>query len=160
MIERRWRRDPPRLWVVRVAAAGTALVAIPLVMLYFETQTPFTEDPGADPVVVYTLITAASAAVAGVAAWLVHWSLEHRLVCRTLRRIVRGATCPRCEHSLVGLPVFDDAYQREDQSRKRVRCPECGKVVRLLKYGYGVQDLASWDQRVLPKDFRVRVKER
>jgi hypothetical protein len=159
LIERRWRREPPRLWVVQWGTGAAVLVSGPAVVAYFETQTQFTDDPRADPVVVYALIMGVAAVVAGCAGLLVHWGLEHWIVCRTLARIVRGACCPRCDQSLIGLPIYDDAHRPEDQSRKRVRCPECGKVVRLLKYGYSPQDFASWDQRVLPKDFEVRLKD-
>lgn len=159
MIERRWRRDPPPLWAPPLASVLAALLVFPAVMVLFQTQTQLTDDRRGDPVLAYALIAVAAGIVAGVSAWLVHWGIEYRLMCRTLRQIVLGALCPRCKHPLAGLPIYDDAHRPEDQSRKRVRCPECGKVVRLLKYGFSPQDLASWDQRVLPKGFEVRLKD-
>lgn len=89
-----------------------------------------------------------------VSARLLRWAI----IRSTLRRIVTGATCPRCRHSLRGLPVFNDATGPDDRSRMRVRCPECGKPVRLLKYGYGPEDLAPPHERFLAKDFQVRVR--
>lgn len=159
LIERRWRRDPPALWVQSAASTGAGLLVFPAVVLFFRTQTQLVGDPRSDPALAYTLIAMAAGIVSGCSAWLVYWAIGYRMMARTLARIVRGATCPRCDHSLIGLPIYDDAHRPEDQSRKRVRCPECGKVVRLLKHGYSPQDIATWDQRVLPKDFQVRVRD-
>ncbi|HZW10305.1 MAG TPA: hypothetical protein VFF69_10420 [Phycisphaerales bacterium] len=158
LIERRWRRDPPPLRAITVAAALAGLAWLPAVFLFAATQTRLRDDPELNQDVV-TLVLGAIGVAGGLAiALLGRWWLVRMVTCRTLRRLMAGATCPRCKHSLIGLPIFDDATRPDDRSRMRVRCPECGKQVRLLKYGYGPEDLAPWSERVLPKDYQVRLK--
>jgi hypothetical protein len=115
-------------------------------------------DPELDRAVVIMVVSAVAIGGALLVLLVVRWWLTWMLMRRTLRRIVAGATCPRCAHSLIGLPIYDDATEPNDRSRMRVRCPECGKAVRLLKHGYGPEDLADWSERVLPKGFEVRLK--
>jgi DNA-directed RNA polymerase subunit RPC12/RpoP len=159
LIERRWRRDPPPLLAASLFATVCGLLWVPIVIVLLVTLTTIDDDPEANPVAVYTVLGAIALCGALAVGVYVRWLLEHVLTCRALRRIVAGAVCPRCSQPLRGLPIIDDAHRPEDQSRMRVRCPECGKMVRLLKYGYGPQDLAVWEERVLPKDFEVRVRE-
>lgn len=158
MVERWWRRDPPPLRAVGVAAwcCAAAWLAAVGVAAFALTPLPDLLRSRRD------LLVGGIALAALGSAWLVQagvrFAIERVLVARTVRRIVAGATCPRCGQSLRGLPIFDDATRPEDRSRMRVRCPECGKVVRLLKHGYTPVDLAAWEERVLPKHFEVRVK--
>lgn len=158
LVERRWRLDPPPLWVGSVLATLAGVVWTAGMPWFLATRTGLTRDKSLDQDAV-ALAIGLIALVGGAAWWIgVRWVVRCAFVARTLRRIVAGATCPRCRHSLIGLPITDDATRLEDRSRMRVRCPECGKVVHLIKHGYGPQDLAPWSERVLPKDFEVRVK--
>ncbi|MBK7404328.1 MAG: hypothetical protein IPJ41_06745 [Phycisphaerales bacterium] len=157
LVERRWRRQPPRRWIIPAAASAGVLVwagAVADVIV----QSPLMRDPALKPVSVRILLGIVVLACGWGAGAMGAAIARHSLTIATLRKIVAGATCPRCGHSLIGLPITDDATRPEDRSRMRVRCPECGKVVRLLKHGYGPQDLAPWSERVLPKDFKVRLK--
>lgn len=158
MVERRWRRDPPPLRTIDATAAGVGLVWIPALFFAVVRFTPLTKDPNLDTDAVHAIV-GAIALTTGIALGTgLRWSLNNFLVRRTLRRIVAGAVCPKCKQPLRGLPIIDDAHRPDDRSRMRVRCPECGKIVRLLKYGYGPEDLAPWEERVLPKGFKVKVK--
>lgn len=159
LIDRHWRRWPPRFWAIQLAATLTALLAVPVTVAVVHAQTGLLSEPARDPLMTYGTLAAAALTCALVGALAVRRVLGHLLVRRTLHTIVLGATCPKCRHSLIGLPIYDDAHRPEDQSRKRVRCPECGKIVRLIKYGYSPLDLAPWDQRVLPPNFQVRRRD-
>ncbi len=158
LVERRWRRTDPPLRVIDGAAVLAALAWAVFVPLFVGTQTAIPDDESLDEAVVVMVISTIALGGALIVGFLVRWWLLWMLTRRTLRRIVAGATCPRCKHSLIGLPIYDDATRPEDRSRMRVRCPECGKAVRLLKYGYGPEDLAPWSERVLPRDFEVRIR--
>lgn len=157
MVERKWRRDPPPLRLIPVAAVFAAIVWAAVVAAY-AVQSGVTESSESDEVSVWTWLVLAAvgggAALAAITARLLRWGM----IRATVRRIVLGAICPRCGHSLIGLRIYDDATRPGDQSRMRVRCPECGKVVRLLKHGYSAVDFAPWSERVLPKDFEVRLR--
>lgn len=158
MIERRWRRDPPPLRTIDAVAAGVGLVWMPALFFAVVRFTPLTKDPQLDTDTVYLVLGTISLTTGIALGAGLRWLANAIVVGRTLRRIVAGAVCPKCKQPLRGLPIIDDAHRPDDRSRMRVRCPECGKLVRLLKYGYGPEDLAPWEERVLPKDFAVKVK--
>lgn len=159
MIERRWRREAPRLRTIGFVATASALLWIPVLMFVLVEVTPMTSDPALDKATVYAILTTISLTT-GIAVGIgLRWLFLDTVTRRTLRRIIAGAVCPKCRHSLRGLPIVDDATRPEDRSRMRVRCPECGKPIRLLKYGYGPEDLAPWEDRVLPKGFEVKIKQ-
>lgn len=158
MIERRWRRDVPPLRTADLVAAIVGLLWMPALTAALVVFTPLTDDPDLDTGTVYLVFGVASC-ITGLGVWAgLRWCLHNAIIRRTLRRIVAGAVCPKCKQPLRGLPIIDDATRLDDRSRMRVRCPECGKLVRLLKYGYGPEDLAPWEERVLPKGFEVKVK--
>ena len=158
MIERRWRREVPPLRAITTVALAAALLWTPALMFALVEFTPLTRDPTLDKETVYASLVAVSL-VTGIALGVgLRWFLVETVTRRTHRRIIAGAVCPKCKHSLRGLPIIDDATRPEDRSRMRVRCPECGKPVRLLKYGYSPADLAPWEDRVLPKGFAVKIK--
>lgn len=159
MIERRWRREVPPLRTISAVSLLSGLIVAPGMMFTVIASTSLTKDPNLDPATVYTVLTLISVGAGVATTVLLRWVLLGAVVRRTLRRIVAGAVCPRCGHALRGLPIIDDATRPNDRSRMRVRCPECGKLVRLLKHGYGPEDLAPWEERVLPKGFEVRVRE-
>ncbi|MDQ7012691.1 MAG: hypothetical protein Q9O74_02205 [Planctomycetota bacterium] len=159
MIERRWRREVPPLRAITTVALAAALLWTPALMFALVEFTPLTRDPTLDKETVYAALAAVSL-ITGIAVGVgLRWFLIDAVTRRTLRRIIAGAVCPKCKHSLRGLPIVDDATRPEDRSRMRVRCPECGKPVRLLKYGYSPADLAPWEDRVLPKGFEVKMKK-
>jgi hypothetical protein len=156
LIERKWRRDPPPLRAITVGAVLAGVAWLPAVFVFAATQTRLRDDPELDQDLVTLVLGIVGVVGGGAIALLGRWWLVRMVTCRTLRKLLAGATCPRCKQSLIGLPIFDDAIRPEDRSRMRVRCPECGKWVRLLKYGYGPEDLAPWSERVLPKGFVIR----
>ncbi len=167
LIERRWLRSPPPVgvaWSVAIpvglvsALVGPVSIDYACTLLLGEGWRGRVPGPlgftGAEALLAFSSV--GGGLLGGWATMQLAWSIWAR---RAIRRIVLGATCPRCGHSLVGLPIFDDAMRPDDRSRMRVRCPECGKRVRLLKHGYGPQDLAPSHERFLPKDFKVRLRE-
>ena len=62
-------------------------------------------------------------------------TLRDRLLIRAIRGRVDLAACPRCGHSLLGLPLLPGG------GRESVRCPECGSAVLLDEIGVNHADL-------------------
>ena len=61
------------------------------------------------------------------------------MLSRALREHIRGARCPACRQSLIGLPIEPDGT--EDGDGARTRCPECGGVWVLRDLGLTPADL-------------------
>lgn len=159
LLEREWVRDTPP-WGAMQTVGAVVGVSWAVGVFFFAAIGMGIDlaDPLAESFATQATLLAVALGgglLVGAVVWLVLRDLTMRA---TLRRLMQGARCPRCRHSLIGLPIFDDAARPEDHSRRRVRCPECGKTVRLQRYGMTPRDLAPWEERVLPKDFEVRVR--
>jgi len=85
-------------------------------------------------------------------ALLFGYIVRDRHFIRAVRRAMHDARCPRCKHSLVGLPLLDGGtgFQPESGAAERVRCPECGSVHRLADLGLRVEHIAPRPETVQP----------
>lgn len=74
------------------------------------------------------------------------------------REEVRGASCPKCRQSLLGVPVQSIGTE-PDPAKRFVRCPECGRKFVLLDIGITPRDLIPFEQRSVSPDFgRKRIR--
>lgn len=134
-----------------------ALVLIPLAMwaailAWGPTLAPIIPDDFATSMSVMGLIQVVGAAVAWLAAL---WLRSYRALARELRR----ETCPKCHSSLMGLPITAPGTE-PDPAQNRVKCPECGRVWRLLDLGLTPRDLVPWEQRGMdPSAGRLRRRD-
>lgn len=159
LLEREWVRNTPPFRAMKTFAASVGFVwAIGTVVFASVGLDVDLADPLAESFWTQAGLLG-SVVGGGVLSGPIVWLLLRDVTMRsTLRRLILGGRCPRCGHSLIGLPVFDDAAKPEDFSRRRVRCTECGKLIFLQRHGMTPRDLAPWEERVLPKDFEVRVR--
>jgi hypothetical protein len=116
------------------------------------TLAPLIPDDFATSISVMGLIQVISATIARCAAiWLRSYS--------ALARELRRETCPKCRSSLMGLPITAPGTE-PDPAQNRVKCPECGRVWRLLDLGLTPRDLIPWEQRGMdPSAGRLRRRD-
>jgi DNA-directed RNA polymerase subunit RPC12/RpoP len=80
---------------------------------------------------------------------LLAWMVRDGLIRRALTLKISFVRCPECEHSLIGLPLL------EAQDEPGVRCPECGRVVILARYGLKPEDLHPSAERTAAQKARI-----
>jgi hypothetical protein len=107
--------------VLEIAAGSLAFV---VVLLLGEVWRRLAGGPGSMRLLVLVPMLAAAPIIAGLIA-------RDLLLRSAIRARLRSARCPRCEYSLLGLPVEDGA----------ARCPECGESIPLEHYGLSEEDL-------------------
>jgi len=98
------------------------------------------------------------ALVLGAAGGLLAWALvRDREIASAMSRELARLRCRRCKQSLLGLPVHSRNIGAPDPADAWTRCPECGRVHKLLDLGLTPRDLIPFEQRDVPEDFaRIR----
>lgn len=74
-----------------------------------------------------------------------------------IRREIHRARCPKCRHSLLGLPIHaPHSIGTPIPGDAWVRCAECGKRVDLLAHGLTPRDLIPFEMREVRLDVGQR----
>ncbi len=89
-----------------------------------------------DPVYVSALYICVPTGVMSLSYVVVRRLIEVAL----LRREMTGPVCPKCRSSLIGLRIETRGVE-PDPAQNRVRCPECGRIWRMLDIGLTPRDL-------------------
>ncbi len=130
-----WKILPP---MVLVLSGFGALTAISWASRRFGNVEIFH-----DPVYVSALYICIPTGVMSLAYVLVRRTIEVAL----LRREMTGPVCPKCKSSLIGLRI-ETRGAEPDPAQNRVRCPECGRIWRMLDIGLTPRDL-------MPREFDI-----
>ncbi len=89
---------------------------------------------GFDPTSLAGVLAIGLVCAIGIGLSVVVWVWVRRwLIIRSMRHIIRKASCPYCGFDLRGLPVTD---------YRLVRCPECGESINLADHGLTKRDLS------------------
>lgn len=130
-----WKVLPPAVLVV---TGFGALAALDWATQAFGTSIVFR-----DPVYVSMLYIGVPTGVMSVLYTTVRRVIEVAL----LRREMTGPVCPKCKSSLIGLRIETRGVE-PDPAQNRVRCPECGRIWRMLDIGLTPRDL-------MPREFDI-----
>lgn len=149
----RVRDDTPNLYGVRTilafSAAALWLAAVTATLLASGSDPlRVVISPAADPFRFGLLVIGPV-----LAASLADWLIRDQLLWRAMLREVGRVRCRKCRQSLLGLPVESRAIGAPDPADAQVRCPECGRVWKLLDIGLSVRDLIPFEQRDVRPDF-------
>lgn len=77
------------------------------------------------------------------------WMVRDGLIRKALAQKISFVRCHACDHSLIGLPLL------KGQDEPSVRCPECGLLVVLEKYGLKPEDLHPSAERTAEQKARI-----
>lgn len=153
--ERYLRRAVAQMPRLGYVAAGAFLIATPTVgagLLSLYESAPgwhglFASDAGENlAIAAWVGLSLLAGAVAALLA-------RDACIFLGIRREIHRARCPKCRHSLLGLPIHaPHSLGLPIPGDAWVRCSECGKRVDLLAHGLTPRDLIPFEMREISLD--------
>lgn len=139
-----WLDRVPWILCGHVAAAWGAGWAIADGYFPLHRYVPIPSDPA-----LAIIQLAVTTVIAGALVWFL---ARDAMLYWCIRRYLARASCPKCHQPLHGLPVQSIGAE-PDPANQFVRCPECGKKIRLLEVGLTPRDLIPLEQRRVDPSF-------
>ena len=158
LLGRGYARSPAIMYRLPTIMFFVSLMAFPALLVVVLTRSWATKlawlIPDV-PIATYGIMIIATVSFSAMSSLLV----RDVVMWRVLRGEIDRAHCPKCKQSLMGLRI-DSPGVTPDPAQNKVRCPECGRVWKLLDIGLTPRDLVPWEQRGMPTDVGRKLEQR